>query len=197
MNVFERKAQGGEPVFLQDLDGEGVLRRVAQRVERAAGAGCHEGLREPRRKGIDGHEAPRRGWLVGRLEDGVYHLRTLRAAGDFAVKDIRFSLHKLVFDVGAVEEGEVEGAAVVHGARLDEVAPAADMVQARRRGHHRRDADGRAGNQSGDGGKTRAVLVGARVEADKVAQRHDTEAGECLRPRRADAAQGAHVRIQL
>ena len=70
------------------------------------------------------------------------------------------------FAVVLVEKRQLERAAVVDGARLDDGAPAGDAVARRVGGEHRTDAGVLARNKLTDGPHERAVLIAAGEKRD-------------------------------
>ena len=104
---------------------------------------------------------------------------------------------QVVLCVGLVEEGDVEGGAVVHGAELDQVEAPSDPRQARRVGDHGLHAHALALAAEGDGLDKAAVLVFAREKRNKVTQRKDAELVERLRLFLSYALEIADIGIQI
>ena len=160
------------------------------------GAGQNE-LADPRRQGIDGHDAACELPPSLRLHNGGGHGFAEEVPLGLAVEDVRLALHQIVFQPRLVEEGHVQHAGVVHGPDFDEVHPLADVGNGRGRRDHGRHAGTLTGDQLGDLLRLGAVVIPPGEPGDQAPEVGNAQLFQGLRPLFADALDGSHIGVQV
>ena len=140
-----------------------VLDKVAALVKPLPHALKHRALVESGIHAVNRNDAPRdAARAVLALIDRVRHGAPRAVRFDLAVKYIALAAVKVVLRVALVEKRDVKHAALVHGAQLHDVQPAAYPRQARRVRDKRADAHGLAVRGERDGLVNASVLVFSR-----------------------------------
>ena len=153
-------------------------------------------LADARRERVDGHDAARDLMRALALKEGVGHLQAAGRALGAAIEHIGFAGVECIFEVRLVEIGQLQRAAFVNDAELDEVKPLADTRElcfTRDDGAH---AAHLAGDEAGNFFAGAAILVGAGEVGEKGAQVSDAELGKRLRACLAHALDIADVGVE-
>ena len=196
MNIFVGKAGVAELVDEAD-----VLRKDVRKLVDAGGKALFDGLIEhrladARGERVDGHDAPRELMRALALEEGIGHLWAAGRALGAAIEYIGFAGVECIFEVRLVEIGQLQRAAFVNGAELDEVKPLADTRELRLARDDGADTGILAGDEVGDLLVRAAVVVGAGKVGKEGAQVGDAEFGERLGARFAHAFDIADIGVE-
>ena len=123
VDVLIGEADVAQLVGAAHLVGQDVRQQLAAGVEPLPHGAREQQLADPGRQRVDGHDAPRQLPAPLRLEDGVDHLAAQARPLDAAIEDVRLAAVEAAFAVVLVEKRQLERAAVVDGARLDDGGP--------------------------------------------------------------------------
>ena len=196
MDVLVGEADVAQLMRPAHLVGQHVLRQVAALVQPLPHRTGHRGLVQPRRKVVDGHDAPGEQLLPLPLHQRIDHRPPLALTIGLAVEDIRLPLVKGGLAVFLIEKGDVQHAVLVHGPHLHQRPPAGDASAPGVLGHGGPDAGVFAGDQLPHRHGARSVLPAHGVVGDQVAQRPYAQLFQRFGPGLADALDIAHVRCQ-
>ena len=136
VDVLVGKPGIAQMVRLPDPVRQHIFRQVAALVQPLAYGLGHHSLCQPRRQGINGHDAAGEQLLPLRLQQGIDHAAAHTAALDLAVEDVCLSRMQDIFAVFLVEEGYIQHAALVHSPYLHQRLSAADTGGGGRLGDH-------------------------------------------------------------
>ena len=163
MDVLIRVARLNELAAAAEYIRQDVLDEIAALVKPLPHTLKHCALVKPGVHAVNGDDAPGdAARAVLALIDRVRHGAPRAARFDLAVKYIAFAAVKVVLRVALVEKRDVKHAALVHGAKLHDVQPAAYPRQARRVRDERADAHSLAVRSERDGLVNASVLVFSR-----------------------------------
>ena len=191
VDVLHSVGGGAEGILLPD--GGGQLRHgVAAGVQGLPDGPGEKELAEPRRQGIDGHDAARPLPQALPLHDGAGHGLAEKAALRPAVKEIGLPHLETVLQPALVEEGQVQHPSLVHRPDLHEVHPFSDVGKGWGGGDHGGHAGALAGDELGNFLRLPPVIVGPGVEAQQVPQGPDVQPFQHLRLLGPDAPQDRH-----
>ena len=158
----------------------------------------HRALVEPIAHAVDRDDAPGDGAAAGRLfVHGVHHGAAHAGGFYFPEEHIALAADEIVLCVGLIEECYVNRAALVDGAQLHKLKPAAHAGQARSVGDQRLDADALTAACQRDGHNGAAILVFTRKIRNKVIERKDAELCKRLRLFLSYALDVSDVGIQV
>ena len=175
VDVLHGVGGGAEGVLPPDGGGQQLRHGVAALVQGLADGPGEEELAEPRRQGIDGHDAARPLPQALPLHDGAGHGLAEEAALRLAVKEIGLPHLEAVFEPALVEEGQVQHPGLVHRPDLHKVHPLADVGKGGSGGDHGGHAGALPGDELGDLPGLPPVVVGPGVEAQQVPQGPDLQ----------------------
>ena len=160
------------------------------------GEGGHQVVGDPRRQGVDGHDPAGVLLAASPLEDGVDHGAPAALLFHRTEEDVLLPGPDGPLHIALVEEGEVEGAGLIHHLHLDQLQPRPDAGAAGVLGGHGPDAHPGAQGGLADGVLLPPVLIVPGVVLQQVGRPRQPQLGQLFGPLLPHARQGAHRRVQ-
>ena len=157
-------------VCLPDFVGKNVRQNIGTGIQSLTDRTGKNQLGNSCGKRIDRNDAACEFTFALLFHDGGGHRFSEKVSFRFAVKNIGFSLVKLIFQPGLIEKGDIQHAGFIHGPNFYQIHAFADMRNGRGRGNHCGYAGTFTRNQLCDALCLPAVIIFAGEPGNQIPQ---------------------------